>query len=352
MEESLAYQEERLPGKGISCIATKDIKKGSLVLRESPQLFLTDQMVEDLDNLEKNVIESFLGMSRENRKKYMRLHNIYRKRENWSEEMKNDLQERAAKLAKNEMVVSNLSMEKALKVWGIYKTNTFTNGVYLKMSRFNHSCQPNTELFWNQETDTQDVRALRKIKQGEEITHCYTSLYDGMWSRDERRIKLKSDYNFDCNCEGCDITEEQIQQETDNLDSLIEEAGKRKGIQTKKIMAEGNYELQLNLARMELESLKQMYKLAKTIQPMNRGWILDNIVVLGFDLSCSGFLDETRFRNRRDQKKVWMKDAQFFAEDGLKAAKILFGQDSLWTQRWKERSTDPMKFYKKENTIL
>ena len=100
------------------------------------------------------------------------------------------------------MVFSNISKEKALKVWGIYKTNTFTYGVYLKMSRFNHSCRPNAQYFWNVDTNTRDVRALRKIKRGEEITLCYFPSMIG--SREERQTQLKDTFNFDCNCEVLD----------------------------------------------------------------------------------------------------------------------------------------------------
>ena len=67
-----------------------------------------------------------------------------------------------------------ISSEEALKVMTIMDTNGFHNGVCLKMSRFNHSCQPNAQYFWNEDTNTRDVRALRDINQGEEITFSYS----------------------------------------------------------------------------------------------------------------------------------------------------------------------------------
>ena len=37
------------------------------------------------------------------------------------------------------------------RVFKIYSNNVFGNGVFLKMSRFNHACKPNAEAFWNEE---------------------------------------------------------------------------------------------------------------------------------------------------------------------------------------------------------
>lgn len=87
------------------------------------------------------------------------------------------------------------------KVIDIFETNSFIKGVFLKMSRFNHSCRPNAEYFWNEETGFEDVRAIRSIEKGEEITFCY----DGVKckDRDERRTHMKNNFQFHCMCEAC-----------------------------------------------------------------------------------------------------------------------------------------------------
>ena len=155
--ESVLFREEIIPGKGIGCIAIQDIAKGSLVLRELPLLFLSEQMTNHA------VIQSFIRMSRDDQERYTGLHNIFEvDSDNWSEGMKNEY--RAAMLATNGMTFSEISVDRAFKAWGIFKTNTFSDGVYLKMSRVNHSCQPNAEIFKNQDTNnTTDLRALRTI---------------------------------------------------------------------------------------------------------------------------------------------------------------------------------------------
>ena len=104
-------------------------------------------MLEDLDNLKVYVGKSVLEMSSELKWRYMKLHNNYKIEkmgdcDNWSYEMKEEYKEALPRLAN----FSEISMAGAFDVWGIYKTNTFTQGVYLQMSRFNHSCRPNAEI--------------------------------------------------------------------------------------------------------------------------------------------------------------------------------------------------------------
>ena len=69
---------QSLPGRGIGCVALQDVKRGGLIFREFPQLSLSDEVLEDLDNLEVNVVKSFLEMSLELKWRYMKLHNNYK----------------------------------------------------------------------------------------------------------------------------------------------------------------------------------------------------------------------------------------------------------------------------------
>ena len=81
-------------------------------------------MLEDLDNLEVNVVKSFLEMSSELKERFMKLHNNYKieKMEDWSYEMKEEYKEALPRLAN----FSEISTAGAFDVWGIYNTNTFT----------------------------------------------------------------------------------------------------------------------------------------------------------------------------------------------------------------------------------
>jgi len=105
-----------------------------------------------------------------------------------------------------------LSEETANRVWQIQETNSFQNGVFLKIARFNHSCCPNAEFSWIQKLGRREVRALRRIEEGEEILFCYSRLGGETRSR-ARRAYLKELYHFTCDCVACDRSEEEQEEE-------------------------------------------------------------------------------------------------------------------------------------------
>ena len=65
-------------------------------------------------------------------------------------------------------------MEEMVKIFNIYGSNAFLNGVYLKMSRLNHSCRPNAEICSDSDVSKPlNIRAMSKIEAGEEIVISY-----------------------------------------------------------------------------------------------------------------------------------------------------------------------------------
>ena len=77
---------------------------------------------------------------------------------------------------------SKVSENEEKTVDGIWRTNNFAlgqsgsrsdNGLFLRISRFNHSCVPVAEFVWNEEKRLQEIRAIRTIPPGTEITICY-----------------------------------------------------------------------------------------------------------------------------------------------------------------------------------
>ena len=351
--KSELYSEANVAGKGIGCIASKEIKKGSLVLRESPQLLIPEQdspTFEGAVQHAEEIIKVFKGMSQEDQESYLKLHNKFDDddRTTWSERLKREFEGKM--LVISELTVSRMSKEKALAVWGIYSTNGFHNGVCIKMSRFNHSCRPNAQYFWNDDTNTRDLRSLRRIKQGEEITVSY--IHSMVESREKRRSDLRHRYNFVCQCEGCDLTEEQALEESKSIVAYKEEELKQEKFKDAAIMSfnVGLPGRAQALMKEEALCLKRMYKLAKDIKTFGRRTILYDIVEESFDVSCQGAKSEEKYRNREDVKAAWMKDAMMFATIGSEIAKTLNGADHSWTQRWNERVTDPIKcFLKKHN---
>ena len=120
------YEVVKIDGKGLGCVALKDIEIGTLILKEKPQC---------LGSTPDNVIQSFECMSKRDQVEYLKLYNAYSGRQGFSD------------------------------VFGIYETNAFPTGVGIKTSRFNHSCSPNAVRQWKD--DRAEIRAWSKIKAGD-----------------------------------------------------------------------------------------------------------------------------------------------------------------------------------------
>ena len=348
------YKEEKLVGKGLGCIATKSIKRGSLVLREAPQLVhpeITNDGSSFLKREDYEVcIKAFMEMSKEDQENYLKLHNKFKSNQsNWSSIMK---QQHADLLElTNKMSLPNISQMRAFEVMAIKITNGFHNGVCLKMSRFNHSCRPNAQYFWNIDTNTRDVRALRKIEKGEEITLSYLPTYPYhpddkshsiLMSREERRAFLKNNWIFDCGCEGCDATESE--EEAKKMKKYKVELQRKKEYKNAADNAI-TFVVAQKYVQLESKALKNMYKIAREIKTFSRRTFLQVIVEEAFDVNAQGAASAVY--SRKDESS-WVEEAKTFAEMGLQMSKTLYGVDHSETKKWEERYADPIKYFKKE----
>ncbi|KAI0045236.1 SET domain-containing protein, partial [Auriscalpium vulgare] len=70
-------------------------------------------------------------------------------------------------------------------------------GVFNDMSRVNHSCSPNAVYRWDLELFAGELRALRAIAPGEEITITYL---DTCLPYAARQQILREKYSFTCTC--------------------------------------------------------------------------------------------------------------------------------------------------------
>ena len=96
--------------------------------------------------------------------------------------------------------------------------NTF--GVFLNISRINHSCAPNCIDSAGSDDNEKSVLALRRISQGEELSLSYLHAPEG--SKAMRAGELNY-WNFVCTCELCEFegAKESIQRE--NVVKMVSE---------------------------------------------------------------------------------------------------------------------------------
>ena len=142
-------------------------------------------------------------MSMAHQEEYMKLPNKYKDVESMPESIM-DL-----KYYESLLRSSGQSFEKKnLEIIAIYATNiaqclTF-KGVYLKISQFHHSCQPNSVVLFR---DNVEIRAIKKIRNGDQITINQNGS-NSLFGLIPRKIRLKILYEnefFICSCERCQV---------------------------------------------------------------------------------------------------------------------------------------------------
>ena len=103
-------------------------------------------------------------------------------------------------------IVRSDSVEDKLNIMGIYLTQTFgKDGVFIKVSQFNHSCKPNAFSF--AALPSLKLVALKNIKAGQEIT---CAKYDSqnciyMLNKKRRQEELHKRFLVLCHCNHCDL---------------------------------------------------------------------------------------------------------------------------------------------------
>ena len=74
---SPVYKVTEIGGKGLGCVAISDIKKGSLISMEEPQLCVETEEREGSSMMIKSLLKSFYEMSKAHQHEYMTLHNKF-----------------------------------------------------------------------------------------------------------------------------------------------------------------------------------------------------------------------------------------------------------------------------------
>jgi len=343
------FEIKEVEGKGLGWVATKNIKRGTVIFKEKPQLALNccseEQMksgnmdIEFSPDLVEKVMSAFNGMNKSDQEEFLTLYNKYdniqhlpatkqlgiRNRLEWRKSLVlNNLLEVPAPDFQSYQRLQQQNKDKIdkwMKIYNIYETNTYsTTGVYLKISRINHSCRANAGF------EKQQVRALYKINAGQEINLSYSVAWLTM-KRQERQKYLLEQMSFVCSCEFCKNDCE------DEKDFKF-------------------YELTLKIQKSEATShqdkrklvdlYKEIYKISKekNLPPH----ILFGQIEHGFQFGYSGFLMTIQSKNREARWK-FEDDCENFAKAAEKFHKIL-GNDAVDLELWKKRQN--LKTYTSE----
>ncbi|KAG8924993.1 hypothetical protein FRC02_010053, partial [Tulasnella sp. 418] len=176
-----------LPGRGKGVIATRDIQRGELLLRERPLFRLPTSITsspvqvvqEALQKLPPSRRDLLLNLSHPN-------HDLP------PHEIPFDI------VQVNAMAAGS------------------TTAVFPRIARLNHGCAGafNSIYGWREEQGVMELRPFRDIKKGEELLVSY---FDTKRPRSERRAYLKDHYHFHCQCAVCSLPEKESRVSDDRL---------------------------------------------------------------------------------------------------------------------------------------
>ena len=140
------YEVKQIEGKGLGFVAIKDISKGSLILKETPQMPRIKGVESPNPNVPgsieaqekalkiwmEKVVSLFNEMNVADQEEYLKLH--YGDENSFFLQPKKGMEHDQKKA--DELFNIN-------KILSIYTRNNFQNGLSIKTSRLNHSCKPN-----------------------------------------------------------------------------------------------------------------------------------------------------------------------------------------------------------------
>ena len=221
-----------------------------------------------------------------------------------------------------------------MKILDICETNSYPQGVYITISRLNHSCRPNAMFCEGSKSFESRIRAASKINAGEEITISYVPTTVKHMNRKERQKWLLKRRQFVCRCNFCQHDAE------DEKDFALYELFQR-AEQLKKDHFDSYVPFPVPFYRQGVDLYKGLYKLGreKNISPCDLFHYLQD----GFNFGYQGFL----ISNGED-KEQFKADSEKFAETAEKFHKIL--DDAVDFELWKKRQNLEKKFL--EMTIV
>jgi len=291
------WRVEPISGKDEGIVAKCDIKKGSLILQDKPLFIVPPEVHYELDAyLESRVSELNFTES-----------SVF-----WS--LADSKTQDGRKTARGIYFTNCYSI-------GQGSTTQFPTAMLPILAKVNHSCRPNAEFSWNEKHGCEDLRAVKDIYKGEELTSCYLDITaQGRITRDERRMLLQKGYGFTCSCEACHMDEQEVEKE----DKIRIEAFKISQTEFRLSIDEGSNTKNLN------DLLKLSRRWLYLVQLLGNK-VIHQLEVAEIVWHLALILGEE-------------EDINFIASEGVKLSAIRYGSDSWQAKQWRMKLEDPLKY--------
>jgi len=205
------YEVCDVGSKGQGVLARAHIAKGEELVAERPLVIFEGDALEVMFDVSDDELLADVGLFREWERSFsesLRVHEPEDQRRFWE-------------LADT----SEMSADGKKTAVGIARTNAIyfsdeSAGIFLRVSRFNHSCNPNVYAFWREEDGMEVLRANRDLEEGEELCISYLSHLELCRPGPARRGRLRRAFGFRCLCSVCSRVSEARARSDQNRERL------------------------------------------------------------------------------------------------------------------------------------
>ena len=179
--QNLPFVQTQIPGRGSGLISNRTLHRGDRILSNTP-LYIVDETVYADFDLQKRAPLQRKGVHRLPRNSTQAFLDLWG---HWGGDHVDD-------------VINTNSF--AVDMWEGTKDEIAVDIVLPEISRLNHDCRPNAHYYFDTETLTHHIHALRTIGPGEELTITYI---DPVQLRQRRQEELQWNWGFKCSCSSC-----------------------------------------------------------------------------------------------------------------------------------------------------
>ncbi|WVW86658.1 hypothetical protein I302_108712 [Kwoniella bestiolae CBS 10118] len=194
------YRMRQSQSQGNGLYSTIDIKKGKLILKESPFLLL---------NLDKD------GYNPPKSQYHRAFHALSPKYQAifWGLHQRRDNGETSQTMN----VINTNSIPLPDEGDGVVRSV----GLFEMLLRVNHCCTPHAGWYWYEEDTEMRLYAYTDIPPNTQITVSYLSNNDLIKPSVSRRKKIFDDFGFDCQCESCSLPSDSILASDERLKECV-----------------------------------------------------------------------------------------------------------------------------------
>ncbi|WOO76685.1 SET domain-containing protein 5 [Vanrija pseudolonga] len=202
----------RLPCRGHGLRATRKIKRGTVIVSERPFIQIRYPINDDA------VRAAFNALPDDDKIEFLSFSAVAKEGEEllvFQDIFDTNSLPCTATDERDKLLMGEASDDEAEHRAGMFKT----------ICRTNHSCAPNAEYQWVEGRKDLILYALATIQEGEEITASYLCVLrqETLLPHAERRALIKQRLLFDCRCDVCSLSPEQIKE----LDAVYTHARER-----------------------------------------------------------------------------------------------------------------------------